>query len=278
MTIELTSNLVGTLRERTGLPLMTCKKALVDTKSDANTTEDAWIAHAIEHLRKSGTSAVDKFAGRETPSGRIGMVLTPDSGVLVQLGCQTDFVANSDLFVELSGKVVDQARALIVDDVQAAFIDTTKPLIAEAITKLGENIVISKSIKVSNLEGVVTGYCHNGVIGVLVSGTGDITKLRQVALHIAAANPEPVAIVRNQVSLELVAREKEIVMALPEVVAKPAAIQLRMIEGKINRFYSERTLLEQEMLLDNIPKETVGAYCARHGLVVSQFVRYSIGK
>lgn len=277
MTIELTSKLVGTLRERTGLPLMTCKKALVDTKSDANTTEDAWIAHAIEHLRKSGTGAVDKFAGRETPSGRIGMVLTPDSGVLVQLGCQTDFVANSDVFVELTNKVVDQARALIVDNVHDAFVETTKPLLTEAITKLGENIVLSKSVKVSNLDGVVTGYCHAGRIGVLVSGTGAADKLRMVALHIASANPEPVAVVRNQVSVELVAKEKEIVMALPEVIAKPAAIQLRMIEGKINRFYAERTLLEQEMLLDNIPKETVGAYCARHGLVVTEFVRYTVG-
>jgi elongation factor Ts len=276
MTIELTSKLVGTLRERTGLPLMKCKKALADTVSEANTTEEAWIAHAIEHLRKSGAAAVDKFAGRETPSGKIGMVVTPDCGVLVQLGCQTDFVANSDVFGELVSKVLDHARGLIQDNADAAFKDVTKPLVEEAITKLGENIVISKSVKLVNLDGVVAGYCHGGVRAAIVSGTGDASKLRQVAMHIVAANPEPVALVRAQVSVELIAKEKEIVMALPEVIAKPAAIQLRMIEGKINRFYAERTLLEQEMLLDNLPKETVGAYCARNGLIIKEFIRYSI--
>jgi len=287
MSLELTAKLVGTLREKVNLPLMKCKNALVETKNDENTTEEQWLQKAIEHLRKQGENASDRFAGRETPCGRIGTSFSDNDGAIVLLGCQTDFVANSEVFVELTQQITDYARALIVDEAKAAFNEKVKPLIVEAIAKLGENIVLSKAECLLHSDSSVTGYNHGGKIGVLVSGTGDVEKIRQVALHIASTNPDPISIGIADIAPDLIAKETEIILSLPDVLSKPEAIREKMLVGRLNRFYKERVLMQQEMLFDVAPfdaknpaankKETVSDYCVRNGITITSFIKYSIG-
>ncbi|MBA3937486.1 MAG: translation elongation factor Ts [Planctomycetes bacterium] len=275
--LEITAKLVMTLRDRTTLPMMKCKQALEATKGQPS--EEAWMEAAISHLRKQGLAAADKFAGRETANGGLGLALAPGKGTLVLLGCQTDFVSGNDVFKELVKQLAEtalKAGAADVDALKAAPFDGTT--VAEAIPlkiqQIGENLVIAR---VAPLSGdVVVGYNHGGKIATLVSGTGDAAKLRMIALHVASANPAPVALARAGVDPELIKKEEEILLATPEVTAKPEAMRGKIVQGKLGRFYKERVLLEQEMLLDAEKGESVEKYAARHGLTVTGFVRLSV--
>lgn len=273
MTIKLNSALVSVLRERTNLPLMKCKKALVDTKKDYE-TKDEWITAAIEQLRKQGETAADNMAGRATPCGRIGLINNGNTAIMVLLGCQTDFVANSDVFKDLVKDFVEFAAA---DDV-GAFGDYSSQKIKEAILKLGENIVLVKTVTrgVTAPEQKTVGYNHDGKVATVVVGTGDPEKLKNIALHITAADPAPEGVTKDDVPAAIVAKEKEIISALPEVLSKPEAIRPKIIEGKMGRFFKERTLLSQLMLIDNLEKETVEQYLKRNNLTIQQFERYSV--
>jgi elongation factor Ts len=277
-TLEISAKLVMTLRDRINLPMMKCKAALEATKG-SHTTEEAWMEAAIEHLRKSGIAAADKFAGRETTQGGLGMALADGKGVIVLLGCQTDFVSGNDVFKELVKQFAETALASGATDVDslkaAKFAGST---VAEAIPgkiqQIGENLVLAK---VSSLSGkVVVGYNHGGKIATLVSGTGDAQKLRMIALHVASANPAPIALNREGVDPVLVKKEEEILLATPEVQSKPEAMRPKIVLGKLGRFFKERVLLEQEMLLDAEKGETVEKYAARHGLTVTGFVRLAV--
>jgi elongation factor Ts len=277
-TLEISAKLVMSLRDRINLPMMKCKSALEATKG-SHATEEAWMEAAIEHLRKSGIAAADKFAGRETTQGGLGMALADGKGVIVLLGCQTDFVSGNDVFKELVKQFAETALASGATDVDslkaAKFAGST---VAEAIPgkiqQIGENLVLAK---VSALSGkVVVGYNHGGKIATLVSGTGDAQKLRMIALHVASANPAPIALNRDGVDPALVKKEEEILLATPEVQSKPEAMRPKIVLGKLGRFYKERVLLEQEMLLDAEKGETVEKYAARHGLTVTGFVRLAV--
>lgn len=277
-TLEISAKLVMTLRDRTNLPMMKCKAALEATKG-AHTTEDAWMEAAIDNLRKQGLAAADKFAGRETTNGGLGMALADGKGLIVLLGCQTDFVSGNDVFKEYVKSIAEAglaAGATDLDALKAAkFADATvADSIPGKIQQIGENLVLAKA---SALNGaVVVGYNHGGKIATLVSGTGDAAKLRMIALHVASANPAPIALERGGVDPAIVAKEKEILMATPEIQGKPEAMRPKIVEGKLGRFYKERVLLEQEMLLDAEKGETVEKYAKRHGLTVTGFVRLAV--
>lgn len=276
--IEISAKLVMALRDRTNISMMKCKAALEKTKG-AHASEDAWMEVAIEQLRKDGFAAADKFAGRETTNGGLGMALADGKGVLVLLGCQTDFVSGNDTFKEYVKQLAEAglaAGATDVDSLKAAKFTggTVGDSIPGKIQQIGENLVIAK---VAALTGaVVVGYNHGGKIATLVSGTGDAAKLRMIALHVASANPAPIALDRAGVDPAVVAKEKEILLATPEVQGKPEAMRPKIVEGKLGRFYKERVLLEQEMLLDAEKGETVEKYAKRHGLTVTGFVRLAV--
>jgi elongation factor Ts len=276
--LEISAKLVMSLRDRTNLPMMKCKAALEATKG-AHATEDAWMEAAIENLRKQGLAAADKFAGRETTNGGLGMALADGKGVLVLLGCQTDFVSGNDTFKEFVKSLADAglaAGATDVESLKGAKLGggTVADAIPGKIQQIGENLVVAK---VAALTGtVVVGYNHGGKIATLVSGTGDAAKLRMIALHVASANPAPIALDRAGVDPAVVAKEKEILLATPEVQGKPEAMRPKIVEGKLGRFYKERVLLEQEMLLDAEKGETVEKYAKRHGLTVTGFVRLAV--
>ncbi len=268
---EITAKLVMELRDEINLPMMKCKQALTATNGDK--------AAAIEWLRKQGIAASAKFEGRETPNGGVGMALGSDKGALVLLGCQTDFVANSEVFKAFSKELADLALATGSGSVDALKNQKLGGLpmaeaLAGAIQKLGENLVI---VKVALLTGaVITGYNHGGRIATLVAGTGDAAKLRQVALHVASASPTPVALDRSAVDPALVAKEREILLATPELQNKPEAMRPKIVEGKLGRFFKENVLLEQEMLLDAEKGETVEKYATRQSIAVTGFARFAV--
>jgi elongation factor Ts len=276
--LEISAKLVMTLRDRTNLPMMKCKQALEATKG-AHASEDAWMEAAIDHLRKQGLAAVDKFAGRETTQGGLGLALGNGVGAIVLLGCQTDFVSGNDVFKDFVKQLAEAALASGAESAEA--LKSAKvggQPVSEAvplkIQQIGENLVIAK---VSTLKGpTVVGYNHGGKIATLVSGTGDAAKLRMIALHVASANPAPIALDRSGVDPAVVKKEEEILLATPEVQAKPEAMRPKIVQGKLGRFYKERVLLEQEMLLDAEKGETVEKYAARHGLTVTGFVRLAV--
>ena len=269
---EITAKLVMELRDETNLPMMKCKQAL--------TANDGDKAAAVEWLRKQGLSGIAKFEGRETPNGGIGMALGNGKGALVMLGCQTDFVSGNDVFKAFVQELADLALATGANSVDALKAQSLKgqpvaEVIATKIAQIGENLVL---VKVGTISGsAVTGYDHGGRIATLVAGSGDAAKLRQVALHVASANPAPVGLDRASVDPVVVKKEEEILMATPEVQGKPEAMRSKIVQGKLGRFFKENVLLEQEMLLDAEKGESVEKYAGRNGLTVSGFVRFTVG-
>ncbi len=276
--LEISAKLVMALRDRSGLPMMKCKAALESTKG-VHATEDAWIEASIDQLRKQGLAAADKFAGRETTNGGLGMALAEGKGVIVLLGCQTDFVSGNDVFKDFVKSLADAALAAGVTDVDGLKVAkfegaTVADAIPPKILQIGENLVLAR---VAALKGaVVVGYNHGGKIATLVSGTGDAAKLRMIALHVASANPAPISLDRTGVDPAVVAKEKEILLATPELQGKPEAMRPKIVEGKLGRFFKEKVLLEQEMLLDAEKGESVEKYAKRHGLTVTGFVRLAV--
>jgi elongation factor Ts len=270
---EISAKAVMELRDATNLPMMKCKAALTAAGGD--------MQKAIEHLRKQGLAATGKFADRDTPNGAIAMHLAAGKGVLVQLGCQTDFVGSNETFKALVGRLAEVAAAKGCDSVEALAaqqIDgqAVSELLAGNMQKMGEN---TKLVAVKQLAGaVVAGYNHGGRIAALVAGSGDAAKLKQIALHVASASPAPVALDRAAVDKALVDKEREIIAATPEVAAKPEAMRPKIVEGKLGRFFKENVLLEQEMLIDAEKGETVEKYAKRNGLTLTGFARLQVGK
>ncbi len=269
---EITAALVNELRSMTNLPMMKCKQALTATNGD--------VQAAIEHLRKMGAAAGAKFGGRETPCGATGMAIGSGAGVIVLVGCQTDFVGKNDAFRAFVQQIADLALASGADSVDAlnaqqlGGVALPEAVIAQ-IQKIGENI---KLVNVKRVAGeTVSGYNHDGRIAALVAGAGDAAKLKQIALHVASASPVPVALDRGSVDPALVEKEKEIIAATPDVQAKPEAMRPKIVEGKLGRFFKESVLLEQEMLFDAEKGESVEKYAKRIGLTVAAFGRLQVG-
>jgi elongation factor Ts len=265
----ITSELVKELRDSTNLPMMKCKQALEANNGDK--------AAAIEWLRKQGIAAADKKAGRLTANGAIGMAINGGAGALVLLGCETDFVAGNQAFKDFVAELAKAALASGATDVDgfnaAPFpgAASVKEAVTALVLKLGENIKVAA---VSRLTGqVVAGYNHAGKIATLVAGSGDAEVLRKVAMHVASASPAPVALNREAVDPAVVAKEREILAATPDVQAKPEAMRPKIVEGKLGRFFKENVLLEQEMLLDAEKGESVEKYAKRLGITISGFVR-----
>jgi len=275
---EISAKLVMSLRDRTNLPMMKCKAALLATAGAAN--DDAWAQAAMDHLRKQGMAAMDKFAGRETTNGGCGMALGTGTGTIVLLACQTDFVSGNDVFKAFVQKLADTSLALGCDNAEvlkaAAFEGgTAQEAVIARVAQIGEKIEIAKVVALTG-ESVV-GYNHGGRIATLVAGSGDAAKLRMIALHVASASPAPVGLDRASVDPAKVEKEKEILLATPEVQGKPEAMRGKIVEGKLGRFFKENVLLEQEMLLDAEKGESVQAYAKRHSLTVTGFVRVQVG-
>jgi elongation factor Ts len=262
--------LVKELRERTGLGMMECKKALVAANND--------VEKAIEEMRKSSGMKAAKKAGRTAAEGVVTIRLAEDGsyGVMLEVNSETDFVARDEGFLGFVGSVIDAAYTARQTDV-APLMDGELEQAREALVqKIGENISVRRVAGIGSDDGVVGGYVHgNKRIAVLVQlRGGDAELAKDVAMHVAAVNPQVVS--PDDMSAELVAKEKEIFTAQAQESGKPAEIIEKMIGGRIRKFLAENSLVEQAFVKD--PEQTVGKLVAAAGAEVIAFIRYEVGE
>ena len=276
-TVNIDAQQVAVLREKTGVGMMDCRKALVESNGD--------IEGAIDILRKKGAASAAKKAGRAANEGVIAQAILPGAkvGVLVEVNCETDFVAKNDSFLVLTA-----GWAKTLAENQNADLE---PARIEAVTKIGENIQIRRHSRINvNSNGLVAAYIHlGGKIGVLLevgAGRKDTVNrdefkqlVRDITLHIAAANP--VCIQRGEIPAALAGRERAI-YAEQTPKDKPAPVIEKIIEGKMGKFYAGVCLLEQPFVKN--PEQTITQLVAEKARVlgdtvdVRHFIRYQVGE
>ena len=262
--------LVKELRERTGLGLLECKKALAAADGD--------VEKAIEELRKSSGMKAAKKAGRTAADGVVATRVAEDGsyGVLVEINSETDFVARDENFLGFVDKVVTAAFDGRQTDVAALMAGGLEEARQALVQKIGENINVRRAEVVTADSGVVGSYVHgNNRIAVLVALTGGEQDLaRDVAMHVAAVNPQVVA--PADMPQDLVDKEKEIYTAQALESGKPPEIVEKMIGGRIKKFLAENSLVEQAFVKD--PDVTVGKLVAGAGAEVASFTRFEVGE
>lgn len=258
------ASMVKELRERTGLGMMDCKKALVDSDGD--------MEAAIENLRKSSGMKAAKKAGRIASDGLLSIKVNSGIGVIVEVNCETDFAARDDNFVAFVKTVTDKVFDLREANIEALGLETERE---NLVQKIGENISIRRA-QVFKDEGTVVEYLHtNGRIGVMLSMEGGSEDLgKDVAMHIAAMNPTVVS--SEDAPADLVAKEREIYTAQAQDSGKPPEIVEKMIDGRIRKYLAEISLLEQAFVKDGDTK--IGALLKNAGATVNRFVRYEVGE
>jgi len=273
---QISKNDVLSLREKTGAGLIDCKKALLETNGDLN--------EAISVLRKKGVATAAKKAGRDAGEGIISHFVSSDSscGILVEVNCETDFVAKNEDFTKFAS---DVARQLL--DNPNADLESQR---TEQVAKIGENIRISRyEILSPESSGIVESYVHTGgKVAVLLSlgiDSENVSKLDEVKLlakdlcmHIAATSP--VCISRDDVPSDLVEKEKEIAQA--QAAGKPPQAIEKIVNGKLDKFYSNSCFLEQSFVKD--PDKTIDSLIKEIGgkveanLKVENFLRFQVGE
>ncbi len=274
---EITAKLVKELRDRTGAGMMDCKKALGETDGD--------IERAIDLLREKGIAKAAKKSGRTAAEGLIfeGVSVDNKTAVVLEFNSETDFVAKNDEFKALGAKMVEIAlrpEIKTVEDLKAAEIDgaTVETTITNLIAKIGENMSLRRFEKITT-EGFVTTYNHlGGKLGVIVEMTGEateanITKAKDIAMHVAAMDPKYVD--RSVVTTDDLEREKEISRKQLEAEGKPAQIIEKILVGKMNKFYEDNCLVDQ-IFVKAENKETVAEYAG--DIKVVSFARYKVGE
>lgn len=269
--MAITAALVKELRERTGAGMMECKKALIEADGNVET--------AIDNMRKSGQAKAAKKAGRIAAEGVILAKSGDNTGVLVEVNSETDFVARDESFKKFSSEVVDVALANGTTDVEALNAATmpsgesVEEARANLVAKIGENITVRRVAKV---DGDTLGaYVHGGRIGVIVSldgGSEDLAK--DIAMHVAASNPQ--FNTADDVAPEVIEKEKEIIKAQPDMEGKPENIVEKMMVGRIKKFVGEITLEGQSFVKD--PSTTVGQLLKENNAKVISYTRFEVGE
>jgi len=271
--MAVTASMVKELRERTGAGMMECKKALVETDGDMDA--------AIEHLRKSGLAQADKKASRIAADGRIALASKADQSeaVMVEINCETDFVAKDANFQAFTDAVAANALTADSDDVEALMATdsdgTSLELARQAlVTKIGENIQVRRMARMAGADNI-GAYVHGGHIGVLVGVKGGDEELaRDIAMHIAALNPAYVDV--DDVPADVLEKEKQFLIAQAADSGKPADIIEKMVEGRMRKHLSSITLLGQDFVKDG--DITVAKLLKQNGASVKSFVRLVVGE
>ena len=266
----MSASLVKELRERTGLGLLECKKALAAADND--------IEVAIEALRKSSGMKAAKKAGRTAADGVVATRIAEDGsyGVVVEVNSETDFVARDDNFLAFVDQVVTKLYTERSDNVEALKEGEIEAARESLVQKIGENIGVRRAAVVSAESGVVGGYVHgNKRIAVLVElKGGDQDLARDVAMHVAAVNPQVVS--PEHMPEEVITKEREIFTAQAQDSGKPAEIIEKMIDGHIRKFLAENSLTEQAFVKD--PETTVGKLVKAAGAEIVSFSRFEVGE
>ncbi len=271
--MAITASLVKELRERTGSGMMECKKALVETDGD--------IDAAAELMRKSGAAKADKKAGRVAADGAIKAMVSDDgkTAVILEINSETDFVAKDENFQAFTDEVlatVAQQQPVSVDAL-ATMTMANGQSVEEArqalIAKVGENIQVRR-FEILESSASIASYLHGARIGVLVDSSADTDLARDIAMHVAAVNPQFVD--QDSVPTEFIETEKSILVAQAESSGKPAEIIEKMIQGRLEKLLAEVTLLGQPFVKD--PDQKVGKLLSNAGASVTRFIRYEVGE
>ena len=260
--MAVTTALVKELRERTGAGMMDCKKALTETDGD--------IELAIENMRKSGAAKAAKKAGNIAAEGTIIIKQNDGVAVLVEVNCQTDFVAKDESFLAFANKVADAAIAetITIEDLQAKFEEDR----VELVTKIGENINVRRLQYITG-ETLVE-YRHGERIGVVVAGVADEETLKHIAMHVAASNPE--YLTPEDVPADVVEKEKQVQIDIAMNEGKPAEIAEKMVVGRMKKFTGEVSLTGQAFIME--PKKSVGEILKEKNATVTSFARVEVGE
>jgi len=260
--MAITAAQVKELRDRTGAGMMDCKKALTETAGD--------IELAIDNMRKSGAAKAAKKAGNIAAEGTILIKNGEGFAALLEVNCQTDFVAKDANFLAFANAVLEVATAskVTIEDLKAQFEETRVALVA----KIGENINVRR---VEYIDGAnLSSYRHGERIGVVVAGEADEETLKHIAMHVAASKPEFVN--PEDVPADLVEKEKALQIEIAMNEGKPAEIAEKMVIGRMKKFTGEISLTGQAYIME--PKKTVGAILKEKGATVSNFVRLEVGE
>lgn len=273
--MNITASMVKDLRTQTGAGMMDCKKALVEAEGD--------IAKAVDILREKGLSQAAKKASRVAAEGAVGSAVSEDgkTGTILEVNCETDFVGTNEDFRNLAASIADQILAVNPADVEALLdseIDGKKvrDLVTEAVAKIGENISVRRFVRYESAEGKVYSYIHGGgKIGVLVEMIGADDELgKDIAMQVAAANPSYLD--RTQVPRAEIDHEKEVLAVEARNEGKPENIIEKMVIGRINKYYKEVCLVDQEFIKDG--DLTISKLLKSKNASVVRFARYQLGE
>jgi elongation factor Ts len=273
--MAITASLVKELRERTGAGMMECKKSLVETEGD--------IEAAIELMRKTGLAKADKKAGRIATEGKIVVAFNDDKtqGVMLEVNCETDFVAMGDDFGDFSTAVAQRILRDAPNDVATLLempltegSESINIVLKTMIAKIGENMSVRRFVTFST-EGQLGAYLHGTKIGVVVDmQAGNDELIKDVAMHVAASNPK--GLDESSLDATELAKEKEIAAAEAANSGKPENIIEKIVVGKIKRFIKDNTLLGQSFVKD--PDVTVEKLVSNAGATVLGFTRLEVGE
>ncbi|CAG0969120.1 Elongation factor Ts [Methylophilaceae bacterium] len=271
---EITAGMVKELRERTDAPMMDCKKVLTEAGGD--------MAKAEELLRARLGSKLSKAAGRVAAEGTVGIHVSADGkqGAIVEVNCETDFVAKNDDFLALTRNLAEVVANQNPADVAALSAmkvgnEVVEDARAQLIGKIGENVTIRRFVRFS-AQGKLVSYIHGGKIGVVVDMVGgDESLAKDVAMHIAAS--KPVALSKNDVPAELIEKERSIAAQKAAESGKPEFAE-RMIEGSVQKFLKEVALLDQVFVKDPNGKQTIEQLLKSAGASVASFTMFVVGE
>jgi elongation factor Ts len=273
---EITAAAVKSLRDRTGLPMMDCKKALQDAEGD--------LDKAVELLRKAGGKMMEKRAGRATTCGRIAVYLSPDAnvGTMIDLRCESAPVASNEHFVQLANDIAQQLatgggaaspEALLAQPSPSKTAPTLKQQFDDLNNRIREVFKLERMVRI---DGHCGGYAHhNGANSVLLQyegGNADLAK--DICMHIAAMRPA--VLYKEELDPAVVAKEREILSEAARHEGKPENIIGKMVEGRLRNFYAECCLAEQPFVKDD--KKTVGQAAKDAGMKLVKFVRWELPK
>ena len=268
--MNITAQMVKELRDKTGAGMMDAKKALVETDGDMD--------KAAEVLRQKGIASSDKKMGRIAAEGRVESYVDSSCGAMIEVNCETDFVAKNDEFKTLASNMAKHVAQLNPADVDA-FLNSTCPdcgkiisdALKEKIASIGEKITVRRFVR---YEGAVASYIHNGKIGVLLNADkNDAELLNDICLHIASSAPKFVS--RAEIPQSVIDEETRIEMGKEDLLKKPENIRAKIVEGRVNKLMSDRCLLEQPFVKDH--NVTVGQLIEGK-VTIKSFTRWELGE
>ncbi|MBR2430198.1 elongation factor Ts [bacterium] len=268
--MNITATMVKELREKTGAGMMDAKKALVEVEGD--------MEKAMELLRQKGIASADKKMGRIAAEGRVGSYVSDSVGAMIEVNCETDFVAKNEEFIDLTNNLAELVANTNPSDVDALLTTvcpkcgkTVEEALKEKIASIGEKITVRRFVR---YEGSVATYIHGGKIGVLLStsATDEVTA-KDVCLHIASSAPEFVS--RADIPASVIEEETRIEMGKEDLANKPEQIRAKIVEGRVNKLMAQKCLVEQPFVKN--PDQTIEQFISGKFSIL-KFDRFVLGE